>query len=317
MQIQNTMRKLLLIPTLFLVLRVAHGQTNVYHPFPDSNAIWNVEADAYYGGQCPPPPSTNPVLVDYTFSEFLQGDTTINNYIYHKIYMSGYVHEHCQFGNFVNNWNYFNNVYEGAYRQDTLLKKIFFYYSNTEWLLYDFNLNVGDTLFGYQRCGEVVSSIDSVLIGNNYRKRFNLSNTFTPHSIIEGIGSTAGLLGQHCSFEYFSYLTCFVQNGQTLYPDTITNCQLITQVKEVKFTAPFSISPNPFSTHATLQTDKLFTNATLTIYNSFGQQVKQLKNISGNTITLHRDNLPGGLYFLRMTQEDQTFTAEKLVITDN
>ncbi|MEO8759595.1 MAG: hypothetical protein ABI388_01360 [Bacteroidia bacterium] len=38
-----------------------------------------------------------------------------------------------------------------------------------------------------------------------------------------------------------------------------------------------AISPNPFSLHTTLQIDNELTNATVTVYNSIGQQVKQIK----------------------------------------
>ncbi len=76
-----------------------------------------------------------------------------------------------------------------------------------------------------------------------------------------------------------------------------------------------NIYPNPFSTQTTLRTDGLLKNATLTVYNSFGQTVKQIKNISGQTVTLFRDNFPSGLYFLRVTEENKIYT-DKLVITD-
>jgi uncharacterized repeat protein (TIGR03803 family) len=81
----------------------------------------------------------------------------------------------------------------------------------------------------------------------------------------------------------------------------------------------FHFSPNPCSSFTTLQSDKLFKDATLNVYNSFGQQVKQVKqvnNISGQTITFHRDNLPSGLYFIRITQDCKTILADKLVIAD-
>ena len=77
------------------------------------------------------------------------------------------------------------------------------------------------------------------------------------------------------------------------------------------------IFPNPFSTQTTLEVDKNFKGATLSVFNTFGQQVKQIKNISGQTITLYRDNLPSGMYILRMTQDNKTFITDKLVIKDN
>lgn len=76
------------------------------------------------------------------------------------------------------------------------------------------------------------------------------------------------------------------------------------------------ISPNPFASQTTLQTDKTLANATLALYNSLGQQVKQIVNISGQTVTLHRDNLSSGLYYLQLTQDNQTIASDKLVITD-
>ena len=80
-------------------------------------------------------------------------------------------------------------------------------------------------------------------------------------------------------------------------------------------TNQYFLYPNPFSTQTTLQTDNLFKNVTLTVYNSCGQQVKQLNNISGQTVTLFRDNLPSGLYFLCLTEDNKIY-IDKLVIID-
>ncbi|MBA2582915.1 MAG: T9SS type A sorting domain-containing protein [Bacteroidetes bacterium] len=65
-----------------------------------------------------------------------------------------------------------------------------------------------------------------------------------------------------------------------------------------------------------MQTDNLLKNATLTVYNCFGQTVTEIKNISGQTVTLSRNNLVSGLYFICLTQEDKVIATDKLVITD-
>jgi len=78
-----------------------------------------------------------------------------------------------------------------------------------------------------------------------------------------------------------------------------------------------TIFPNPFSTQTVLQTDNLLKNATLTVLNCFGQTVKQIKNISGQTVVLSRDNLASGLFFIRLTENNRTLAVNKLVITDN
>ena len=76
------------------------------------------------------------------------------------------------------------------------------------------------------------------------------------------------------------------------------------------------IFPNPFSTLTTLQSENTFKDATLTVCNLYGQEVKSLKNLSGQTIILNRDNLPQGLYFIQLTENNKTISVEKLVITD-
>jgi len=77
-----------------------------------------------------------------------------------------------------------------------------------------------------------------------------------------------------------------------------------------------SIFPNPFSLQTTLQTDHYFYDATLTVYNSFGQLVKETKNISGYAVTVFRDNLPNGLYFIQLTESGKIISSQKVVITD-
>ncbi len=76
------------------------------------------------------------------------------------------------------------------------------------------------------------------------------------------------------------------------------------------------IYPNPFSAQTVLQTDIFLKNATLTIYNSQGQKVKEIKNINGQSVTLTRNNLASGLYFVRLTENSKILAVNKLIITD-
>ena len=72
------MKKLLQIVflSLLVTLSVAEGraQTNVYHPFPDSDGVWS----EYYNDQ------NSSTSGYYLYSIF--GDTTINSLKYHKVY---------------------------------------------------------------------------------------------------------------------------------------------------------------------------------------------------------------------------------------
>ncbi len=76
------------------------------------------------------------------------------------------------------------------------------------------------------------------------------------------------------------------------------------------------IQPNPFSTQTVLHTDTPLRNASLIVYNSQGQQVKQMDQLSGETVILQRDNLPSGFYFFQLSENNTTLHLGKLVVTD-
>jgi hypothetical protein len=76
------------------------------------------------------------------------------------------------------------------------------------------------------------------------------------------------------------------------------------------------IFPNPFSSKTKIRTDKVLMNATLTLQNSLGQEIKKIKNISGNEIELTRNNLPDGIYVIHIVQDNKTVMTGKLIIAD-
>ena len=75
-----------------------------------------------------------------------------------------------------------------------------------------------------------------------------------------------------------------------------------------------SVLPNPFSDQAVLHTDVSLNDATLTVYNTLGKAVKQINNITGQTVTLSREGLSNGIYLVRITENGQTITTEKVVV---
>lgn len=77
-----------------------------------------------------------------------------------------------------------------------------------------------------------------------------------------------------------------------------------------------SVYPNPFSEETIIRAKENFKSTKLIVYNSLGQIIKQIENISGETIIFRRDDLPNGIYFLQVIEESEVITMEKLVITD-
>ena len=117
----------------------------------------------------------------------------------------------------------------------------------------------------------------------------------------------------------YNFMLSGVDNTSTA-THTWTHTNKITNnvkgLNELSNEETISVYPNPFFSETTLQSDKIFKEANLTIYNSYGQEVKQIKNISGKTMTLYRDNLPSGRYLLRLTQDNKTITTELVITVD-
>lgn len=102
-----------------------------------------------------------------------------------------------------------------------------------EYLAYDFNLTVGDTVpdpYYYQSPGGlsdfdlIIHTIDSVFISGTWRKRYRI-NSFP--DIIEGVGSSSGLLNPlnyawsgACGIS----LNCYIEQGVSDY--FTSNCEL-------------------------------------------------------------------------------------------
>lgn len=144
--------------------------------------------------------------------------------------------------------------------------------------------------------------------GKRYLSAIELPNNLYPSC--NYLDSAIYLGGKYTSFGLPNFIAGYS------YSNTTFSC--ITSVQEYESAAfQIIIYPNPFSSITTIQTDKNLQDATLTVYNSFGQQVKQIKNISGQTFTFHKDNFSSGLYFFSLTQDNKNFKMGKLIITDN
>ncbi len=77
-----------------------------------------------------------------------------------------------------------------------------------------------------------------------------------------------------------------------------------------------NVYPNPFNNYTTVQLNAPATRVTLAVYNRNGQQVKVQYHTSGNNITIHKGDLPNGIYFMHLLQNDNNKVVEKLIITD-
>lgn len=261
-----------------------------YIPFPDSNAVWRSECAQGFQGE------------DHWYNYYSVGvdDTIIGSYTYHIL----------------------NGGSEGAYRNDDTARKVYYVppLDTTEVLLYDFSLQVGDTFkiptvftYCFDSIG-VVASIDSVLIGAQYRRRINFSviwDIIAPH--IEGIGSTSGLLEYYnICFEYGCYLICFKQND-TIYWGNEIQCQ--PWANEVNYyeqsNREILLYPNPSIGVLTIQGNYELP-AVMELYDITGRKVLQLA-INNEQLTIDVSHLSKGLYLYHLTTGTTTARGKVVV----
>ena len=300
-----------LLIIFILISVITKSQTSVYHPFPDSNAVWNIQTST----QCSVATATREF-----FSYIMEGDTLIGGQIYHKLH-EPYVIDSSGC------WPYYSSGlgpgYIGGLRQEVSNRKVYFIASmdTVEHLIYDFNLHLGDTIrtFLAQDCwsgDSIISGEDSVLINGTYRKRWALNLNFGPSYIIEGIGYTGGLITHYCDwFEGGAVLSCFIQNGTLLYSDPDpyyqTNCDIINNLTSIVNNDKISIHPNPFSEIAVLEIKE--PQGELNMYNLLGVNVFR-KNIISISTTIEREGIPPGIYFITITNREGIIQKGKIVI---
>ena len=195
------------------------GQSYIH--FPDTSAIWQ-ETYVYA-----PPPAIWNLWYDHIGEIHYGGDTIINNLYYHKLI---FTQRNIFCSRIIESVEY-----AGALREDTIERKV--YYRNPledqERLIYDFNLRIGDIIPG--PTGVKVVSIDTIITNDGIRRtRWNASSEYYPGAIIEGIGSTNGILSNTIGAEYPSVTICFEGDSkQSVYINDVFGyqygyCQVLT-----------------------------------------------------------------------------------------
>ena len=85
---------------------------------------------------------------------------------------------------------------------------------------------------------------------------------------------------------------------------------------EERLTQTIKVFPNPFHTSTVLQSEERLDHATVSIHNLAGQQVKEISQLSGHKIIIHREDLPSGIYYLQVREGDSVLSTRKLVIAE-
>lgn len=92
--------------------------------------------------------------------------------------------------------------------------------------------------------------------------------------------------------------------------------QICSGVEDHLTNTQFSVYPNPFNSGAILHADPPLESGTVCIYDVFGRVLRYIDGISGTNISISREDLPGGLYFLTVTDQRNLSKVIKILIKD-
>ncbi len=287
-------------PFLIILILISinlNGQDSQF--IPDENAYWNINRVSW-GNFTPLPPIG------------VLGDTLISGENYIKIYQSTEL-----------DWQEGDKEYFCAAREDSG-KWLFIPESDSvEYLLYDFNVHVGDTIQinNPWTTGEVetlITSIDSIEINGEMRKRIHSDNLDQGNFFdewIEGIGSIHGLVyGTSYATDGGHVLICHFHNDILLYQYwNAEDCIHDVSIKEVEEEDYFSVYPNPAKENLTLSIrNGLPLPKSISIITLEGKTKYYSEDFRSLTVKI--SHLENGLYFLKFTQENGLETIRKFII---
>lgn len=331
--------KNLFLPLFIFFSYIANAQ---FATLLDTNAVWRQGvkscSDNGFGPECQP--------WEYLDFKLNNGDTVIGNYTYKKVpnyynqEISLWLYAYLREDSGKLYMKYETTTFVPYYSPS--LFTINYLFDTTEFVLYDFTLQVGDTFTTrIYRCrlndgGDsityyqnfILTSVDTVVLNNgNERKRYRFNTQYNngmdytrryygPHlEWIEGIGSTATFFyneinhmsgcGMDGGFANYS-IACYSLNDSILWG--VENCLFPTAVNENIAKENTQVFPNPVEDLLTIKSPINYTD--YAVYNTLGSVV-QSGTISTNSIDFSA--LSNGIYILSLT--DKNTSHYRAIIT--
>lgn len=297
------MKKLLFV---FYILVISINGYSQYNKFIDNNKVW-VEFYNYQNLEDIRPGEST------IFFVYFDGDTILNNTKYHKLFKQRF---------YIDTWytNDTSNLIDSTLqspvlyailREDSINKKV---YNKYEEIIYDFSLNVGDTLeaFGYN----IVDSIVPISLNNSdLRNKFyftNINESITNY-YIEGIGGGNGLIEPFYYLGLSGYqssggIICYKENlielyGTCDYPEfisSITNINLINSIK---------IYPNPVQSFVEIDLGKLYNQVSIKLYDSMGKLLLDRNYKSIQSCSIDMAGIPEGIFLMSFVLDQKNICS--------
>lgn len=265
--------------------------------------------------------NTTPCWTEGKYVVEIVGDSVIGGLTYRHLIYHGVITEfpiNPQPGVFCNPPSTFTLPY-GFVRQEG--KKLYSYdlIQSVDTLLYDFDLQVGDTLpltIINADTAITVTAITNFQVGNETRSIFTLSsNLGISEKLIEGIGHDKGFLGHMQPFEFFeSNLICYSRNDTTYYDNGIDVCDLNVGLNEFQSNIKVDVFPNPTSDIVTITSPQFAEIQSFEMVDLLGAKYEVMVDFSSSEkAVVNLESLASGNYILQVQQRNREVYRLKIV----
>jgi hypothetical protein len=100
-----------------------------------------------------------------------------------------------------------------------------------------------------------------------------------------------------------------------MYTSDTTGLDLSTSLENIDdFKQVVQVFPNPMYDEATVVLAEGMTDVRFSLFNATGQEVRRMENISNNTFTFQKNNIPNGIYFFRVEDGRGKYATGKISI---
>ena len=312
-------RNSLIIFSGFIFISTAEIKSQSYIPMLSDSIYWDIAYADMNVLIC----SEFGLQVSGPYRWAIDGDTTINGVVYKKFRSYKFQTLLTQPSpncppfaiDTIPSPAFWGNYY--CMREDTTNQQVFLYDLNVsqEFLWYDFDVQIGDTLL-YQTHGEfIVDTIFNIVTLDGITRRYvECSSSSLCGYYIEGLGGVAGLMYEpFVIFEGGPWLMCTKDLDQnTIYePSGIGGCYNFTTGinSDINQFEAISLYPNPAEDKLYLKDLPL--NPTVVLYNTLGENIATHFNLRDNHISINA--LPEGLYFVCLIQDNISYSIGNFV----
>jgi hypothetical protein len=201
-----------------------------------------------------------------------------------------------------------------------------------ERLLYDFNMQVGDSItYDFNSDALFISKVVDIkdsLINNSIRKVFYISNYLSngwyssaPEVWIESIGSLWGLeretLAFHTGGDLNWDLLCFYQNEELVFHNNkFPKCyynQLYLSIDNISINNSIKTYPNPSSGYFNIEVEDGIEISDLKVFDINGKLIQTIVSDHSSKLSIDLTGKPKGVYFLQ-AETDKGMIYKKIIL---